>query len=521
MSGKPKRMSQIKQILQLHKQGLGKKTIVKSLGISRKTVRSTLSKVEIGGWNIDDLLCLDDPVLESRLYAGNAAYTEERFNQLKERLDYYASELKRPHVTKRLLWEEYRQSFPDGYSHSQFQYHLLQHLRAKNPTMVLEHKPADKLFIDFAGKTTSYIDRETGEEIRCQLFVACLPYSNYFFAMAIPSQKLEEFIHALICCIHFLGGVPALIVPDNMKTAIVKASRYEPEVNQALEDLANHYGAAVVPTRVAHPRDKAAVEGHVKIAYTQIYARLRHRQFFSLEDLNKGIMECIVRLNQTRMQNKTYSREEKFIAEEKVLLKPMPVDRFEIKHYRLYTVARNGHVLLTEDRHYYSVPYRYIGQKVKVIYTRSLVEIYLKGERIAAHPRSFAPNRYTVVKEHLASHHLHYLERSPEYYIAKAARHSTKLSELFVKIFNQGRPPETLYNSCNGILAIARKTDYAQMNDACQIALETGNYSYGFLNNIVKNNMTKVASQPVQPNSLPKHSNVRGKKYYEQLTFNQ
>ena len=194
MSGKTKRMGQIKQILQLHQQGYGKKTIVKSLGISRKTVRAVLNKVEAGGWLLEELLSLGDPALESRLYAGNAAFTEEKFNQLKDRLDYYAAELERPHVTKRLLWEEYRQQFPDGYSHSQFQHHLLQHVRTKNTTMVLEHKPADKLMIDFAGKTTSYVDPQTGEIITCQLFVACLPYSSYFFAMAVPTQKLEDFI---------------------------------------------------------------------------------------------------------------------------------------------------------------------------------------------------------------------------------------------------------------------------------------------------------------------------------------
>ena len=514
-------MSQIKQILQLHQQGMPIKAIARNINVSRNTIRSVLQKIVEGHLSITELLALEDPVLETRLYAGNAAYTEERFIQLKDRLDYYASELDRPHVTKRLLWEEYRAEFPAGYGLSQFQHHVLQHVRAKNPTMVLEHKPGEKLMIDFAGKTTSYIDRETGEIISCQLFVACLPYSNYFFAMAVPSQKLEDFIHALVSCIVFMGGAPAVIVPDNMKTAIVKASRYEPDINQGLEDLANHYGCAVLPTRVARPRDKGAVENHVKIAYTQIYARLRNCQFFSLDELNKNILQCVIKLNQTRMQNKSFSREEIFLAEEKALLRPLPISPFEIKYYRQYTVAKNGHIKLTEDRHYYSVPYTYIGNKVKVIYTRSLVQIYLKGERIAVHQRDRTPHRYSVVKEHLASQHQHYLDRSPEYYLHQAEKLSEKLRELLVRKFDQNIFPELLYNSCQGILAVAKKTDMETLERACDIALETGIYSWKFFSNVVNNKLTMIKSEPPKNMPLPKHTNLRGKDYYEdQLTIN-
>lgn len=514
-------MSQIKQVLQLHQQGMAIKAITRSLGISRNTVRSILEKLREGKWAIDELLSLEDPTLESRLYAGNAAYTEERFHGLKERLDYYVQELKRPHVTKRLLWEEYKQTFPDGYGLSQFQYHLLQHMRAANPTMVLEHKPGEKLMIDFAGKTTSYIDRGTGEIITCQLFVACLPYSNYFFALAVPSQKLDDFIYALTCCIVFLGGVTAVIVPDNMKTAVAKASRYEPDINQALEDLANHYGCAVLPTRVARPRDKGAVENHVKIAYTQVYARLRNRQFFSLEDLNKAILECVQRLNQTRMQNKDFSREELFLAEEKQLLRPVPAGRYEIKYHREYTVTKNCHIRLTEDRNYYSVPYTLVGKKVKVIYTRTLIQIYHEGNRVAVHTRHRAPHKYTTVKEHLASYHQHWLDRSPDYYIRNAARISAKLSELIRRKFDQDIYPELLYNSCDGILAAARKAEPEKLARACEIALDTGVYSLRFLERVLKYNILTATQESVNSTPLPKHQNVRGKDYYQnQLNIN-
>jgi hypothetical protein len=334
--------------------------------------------------------------------------------------------------------------------------------------------------------------------------------------MAVPSQKLEDFIHALVGCIVFLGGVTSLLVPDNMKTAVAKANRYEPELNQALEDLANHYGFAVMPTRVAHPQDKGAVEGHVRIAYAQIYARLRHRQFFSIEELNRAIRECVVKVNQTRMQNKPYSREEKFLADEKALLKPLQSEAFQIKHYREYTVAKNCHILLMEDKHYYSVPHTYRGKKVKVIYTRSLVEIFYHGERIACYVRDRAPGRYSFIKEHLASRQQHYLGLSYQYYLDRAEGVSQKLRDLFVKRFEQDVPPEILYKSCDGILAICRKTDKITVDKACQIALEVGNYSYKFFGNLIRNKMTELTTDLPSAAPLPRHENVRGKDYYQQ-----
>lgn len=518
MAGKPKPMSQIKQVLLLHQQGIGRKTIARDLGLSKNTIRAYLSKIESAGWNINDLLALEDPVLEARFHAGNPAYSEDRFQRLKDKLDYYAGELKRKHVTKLLLWKEYRQEQPDGYGHSQFHYHLQQHLRAKNPSMVLEHKPAEKLFIDFAGKTASYIDRETGEIISCQLFVACLPYSGYSFIIAVRSQKVEDFLHALIACLVFFGGVPVVLVPDNLKSAIIKASRYEPDVNRVLEDFANHYRTTVIPTRARKPKDKALVENRVHLTYTHVYARLRNEQFFSLEDLNAALQEKNMQLNQTRMQQKPYSREEKFIADERPLLKPLPAGAFELKQYKVYKVAQNNHIFLAENKRYYSVPYTYIGQKVKVIYTRTLVHIYSQGECIAMHQRVYAPG-YSTIKEHLCSHHQHYLDRSPRYYLSKAENISPKLHELFSMIFKQDRHPEQLYRTCDGLLNLSKKTLPDRFEKACNLALEYQNYSYRFILNILQNNMPEHFL-PQTEKTLPQHQNIRGKHYYEQLTLN-
>ena len=217
------------------------------------------------------------------------------------------------------------------------------------PTMVLSHEPADKLFIDFAGKQLDYTDRNTGGQISCQVFVACLPFSDYAFAMVVPSQRLEDFLHALGCCLSYMGGVPKALVPDNLKSAIIRSSRYEPELNRALADFANHYDTVVVPARVRKPRDKALVENQVKNIYTRVFARLRHRQFFDMASLNQAITELMKVHNQTRMQQKPYCREERFLAAEKHLLGELPAEAFQLKYYPEAKVAHNGHIYLGES----------------------------------------------------------------------------------------------------------------------------------------------------------------------------
>jgi len=512
-------MSQIKQLLRLHRQGWKIKAIARDLGLSKNTVKSYLEKVRTANWSIDVLLALEDPVLEAKFHAGNPAYKDVLYERLKNNMEDYAKELRKPGVTKLLLWEEYHEGNPNGYGRSQFCHHLLQHIRVSKPSMVLQHKPADKLFVDFAGKKLSYTDRATGEIIECQVFVASLPYSDYGFAMAVPSQKTSDFIYALGCSLKAIGGAPKLIVPDNLKSAIVKANKYEPDVNRVLEDLANHYGTNVLPARAGKPQDKALVENQVKILYTRVYAKLRKQQFFSLSDLNEAIREKVREHNQTRMQEKPYCREERFLSEEKPLLNPLPNTPFEIKFYKEYTVRLNNHIRLSEDKHYYSVPYHYTGKKVRVIYTRTMVRIYAQGKQIAVHSRDKRPGCYTSQENHLCSHHQHYLKRSPDYYLNKAKPKSEALHELFKLIFNQDRHPEQLYSTCDGLLNIYRKMDPQKADKACQMAIDYQNYSYRFILNILKNNMTEQ-EQLTEEKPLPEHKNIRGKGYYEQLTLN-
>jgi transposase len=521
MAGKVKRMNQIKQLLIMHRDGLGIKTIARALTMSKNTVKTYLEKVNvlltrsIDPWLLEDLIGLDEHALEQAFHSGNPAYKDDsRYEYLISQMDDYQSQLKQTGVNRRLLWEEYHRSQPQGYSYSQFCWHLQQYERAKRPSAVLEHKAGEKLFVDFAGSTLTYTDLQTGQVIACQVFVACLPYSDFGFALAVRSQKVEDFIYALDRCIQHIGGVPRAIIPDNLKSAVVKSDPYEPKIQQVMEDFGNHHRCSILPARVRKPRDKALVENQVKIIYSRVFAKLRNRQFFDLESLNAAIAELMHLHNQTRMQKKPWSREEKFLSEEKACLLPLPTEPFEIKKYSLLKVAQNNHIYISEDKNYYSVPYTYIGQKVQIIYTQQRVHIYAKNSQIAVHLRSRRPAFYTTNPEHLCSQHKAYRERSPSYYLNLAHKRSKVLYVLFELVFTQNRYPEQLYKTCDGILNLSRSTPVEIFEKACQIALENKIYTYSFLKKVIENKSLQQAEyQPER--RLPDHNNIRGKEYYK------
>lgn len=512
-------MSQIKQLIRMHQQGAKIKTIARVLSMSKNTVKAYLRKLQTMKESPQALLNLEDPVLESRFFAGDPAYCDSRFAFIEHHLDFYVKELERDGVTRKLLWEEYREQVPDGYGLTQFCFHLNQHLTRKSPDMVMEYVPGQKLFVDFAGKGESYIDTATGEVVHCQLFVACLPYSDYGFAIAVPSQKISDFLHALEQAMIFFGGVVEIIVLDNLKSAVTKADRYEPEINRTMEDFANHYGITVMPTRAMRPKDKALVENHVKMFYTQIHARMRNEQHFSLESLNAAILRRVVAHNQTRMQRKNFSRTECFLSHEKPLLKALPAELFEVKSYRNYKVAKNNFIYLASDKHYYSVPHTHIGKKVEVILTRTMVNIYHGGSKIAQHLRSHDPRvLYVFDPEHLCSSHRFYRDRSPDYYIKRARGISTAFGDLITCKFAVNTPPETLYRSCDGLIRLARNTEATALTKACELALFHGIYTMKYLENVIKNKTYMDIDRQADISPLPSHANIRGKEYYQNST---
>jgi transposase len=512
MSGKVTKMSRIKQLLLMHRNGDSNRKIAMELGLDKETVNNYLRKVNSCNLNINDLLSLEDPILEGKFLPGAAAYKDARFEEFKSQLPYFEKELARKHVTRKILWNEYISVYPDGYGYTQFCFHLNQLLVARKPTAILEHNPGEKLHVDFAGDTISYVDRETGEIFKTQVFIATFPYSNYTFIKAVSSQSTDDFLYALSSSLTFFGGVPKILVPDNLKAAVIKSDRYEPEINQVMEDFGNHYGFVVCPARAYKPRDKASVENAVKIVYQWVYARLRNYTFFSIDDINEVFTEEIKKYNQTRMQQKNYTREEKFLAEEKQKLSCLPETIFEKKYYAYLRVASNNCIYLKRDNHYYSVPYTYIGQKVSVIYTRTLVQIYCNGQQIAVHQRVVGFG-YTTQSEHLCSSHKHYKDRSPQYYIQTAEKRSSCLCELFQRIFEQSSIPETVFKRCDGLLSLQRKIDPLLFERACQIALDNNIFTYKFIQKLIENK-TCLLNETQNQKPLPKHQNIRGKQYF-------
>jgi transposase len=513
MAGKVTDMSKIKQLLQLHESGVSNRQIAKMLSLNKGTVNDYIRKLNAGKMQTEELLSLDEPVLQGKFQAGTAAYTDNRYEDFKDLLPWFEKELARKHVTRHLLWQEYLSSHPQGYRYTQFCYHLNQQLVARQPSAILTHQAGEKLFVDFAGDKLEYIDPQSGEIIPVQVFVGCLPFSDYTFIMAVKQQTTDDFLYALSCCLKHFGGSPKIVVPDNLKAAVIKADRYEPELNRLLEDFANHYGFVVIPARASRPKDKANVENQVRIIYSRVYAKLRNHRFFSLEELNRALAEKTMEHNQTRMQRTDYSRQEKFLADEKQLLRPLPQKEFEVKYYTELRVGQNNCIYLGRDKHYYSVPYTYIGQKVQVVYTRSLVKIFCRNEQIATHERVVGFG-YTTLAQHLCSAHRHYNERNPDYYIQTAGKKSAVLAQIITGIFTSPKPPEVFYKTCEGLLSLCRKTDPVRFEKACHIALEQGVSSYRFIKSLIEGKSLLMENQAYKPLPSPQN-NIRGKYYYK------
>ena len=423
MAAKNIEMSKIKSVLRLHvsTDDRGKhpsnREIAKTLSLYKGTVNEYIRRAKADELPIEELLQLDDPVLERRLCPGTAAYSDRRFDDLSKRMDYIFNEMKRPHVTLQILYEEYCKDVDNPYSYTQFCHHYNQHKKAqKAPTMVLtENREGGKeMMVDYAGDKMQIVNPETGEITKVEVFVATLPASNYDFVLPVQSQKVEDFLLGCSKAMEFFGGVPQCIICDNLKAAVIKSDRYQPTLNRMFEDFCNYYGTVAIPARPKKPRDKALAENLVRNSYTHIYAPLRHELYTSLEELQEAVMEQLMLHNQKRMKQYKVTRQERFLAIDKPRLKELPKLPYEIKCYREYTVKPNSYIQLGQDGRYYSVPYQYIGKRVTVMFTPEWVNIYYNGELLAQHNRKLNKGRYVDVKSHLPSYYGDYQQASPE-----------------------------------------------------------------------------------------------------------
>jgi transposase len=516
MANNPITMSKIRHILRLHSQGRNKLLIATYTGVSRNTLKKYLKEFENSGLSFKELDALGDKDLEELLMKPHDRPLPPKLQALFSLFPAMDKELKRKGMTRLLLWEAYRGQHPDGYGLSQFKNHFAQWKAQVSPSMHIEHKAGDKLYVDFAGEKLSIIDRQTGEIQPVEVFVAILGASQLTYVEAVMTQQKEDFIGACEGALLYYGGVPAAIVPDNLKSAVTKSSKYEPVLNETFADFAEHYSTTVLPARAYRPQDKALVEGAVKIIYTRIYAKLRANQYFTLDELNKAILTALEEHNSTLLRGRNYSRREQFEEVERNTLAPLPPLRYELKKQLFATVMKNGHVSLGADKHYYSVPYRFIGKKVKVMYSRGTVEVFYHYERIAVHRRTKSPYNYTTDKDHMASTHRFVSDWTPERFLEWAAGIHEDVRLYILKVLDRKQHPEQAYKSCIGILSFAKKVGNDRLVKACQRGLGCGIYNYKTIQAILDRKMDQY-DEPDDTKQLemPLHENIRGEGYYQ------
>lgn len=509
-------MQKLKQVLRLYSQGKGTKAISSLLNLSRTTVKKYLLRFKDSGKYIEELLVLSDSDLFAIVQEHTVAPVNNRLEVLQKLLPIYCKRLKRKGVTRLMLFREYKNQYPDGYARSSFCRYLDTYERTNQSVMHLEHKAGDKLFIDFAGKKLHIVDRESGELVPVEIFVAILPCSQLTYVEAVPSQRKEDLILACEHTLYYLEGAPQVIVCDNLRAAVTKSSKYEAIINDDFASFADHYGCSVIPTRAYRPRDKALVEGAVKLVYKNIYLRLEDRIFHDLTSLNSAIRVSLELHNNASFSGRSYSRRDQFEEIERMTLGKLNPISYEIKKQAVATVQKNGHIRLGEDAHYYSVPCKYIGRKVKLLYTSSLVEIFSRYEKIAEHTRNYARFKYTTNQDHLASHHRAYTEWSVEKFIDEALAIHKDVGDYITKVIESKAHPEQAYKSVQGILSFARRVGEKRLINACRWAASSGLYNYPAIESILINRQDEVPLEDssTENKSTPEHDNIRGRDYY-------
>ena len=516
MANKLADMSKVRKVIQMHHQGSSKLFISKYISLSRNTVKKYIALYQLLNLSIEDINQKNDAELEDLFSNSKTQTLSPKLKAVYAFFPYMERELKKTGVTQQLMWEEYFRKHPDGLKCSQFKEHYLRWSKKVNPVMHMNHKSGDKMFIDYAGKTLQLVDKDTGEVTEVQFFVAILGASQYTYAEASLSQKKEDFIASVENALHYFKGVPAAIVPDNLKSAVTKSNRYEPTLNETFLDFSEHYGTTILPARAYKPRDKSLAEGAVKILYQRIYPSIRKQTFHKLKDMNQSIWKELEVHNNKKLTGRPSSRMQLFNEIEKDKLSPLPVKRYEIKQLAFATVMQNGHVLLSKDKHYYSVPFQYIRKKVKIMYTKDKVEVYLKYNRIALHIRDLTPYNYTTIKKHMASTHQFITEWTPQRFINWGASIDDSVKTFITNLLERKQHPEQAYKSCMGVLSFAKKVGNERLINACKRALDYEIYNYKIIQKILQKGLDMYTQEKQEElQELPEHHNIRGDEYYK------
>ncbi len=507
-------MKKIREIIRFKETtNMSDRKIARALNISRPVVAQYLKDFNASGLTYEETKDIPD----SRFLALFEKQRNKRcskYEDISKLFPYFVMELKKTGVTLMILWNEYQKEHPDGYSYSQFCYHFQVWRNASKVTMHIEHKVGDKMFVDYAGDKLAIVDRKTGKEQPVEVFVAILGASQLTYAEASFSQKSEDWIRSNERAFIYCGGVTQAIVPDNLKSGVTQSNRYEPGINIMFDDFAGHYQTVILPARVRRPQDKALVENAVNLVYQRIYAPLRNRIFYSLEELNEAIWDLLEQHNNIPFQRLKTSRRELFDNIEKPVLKPLPKERYAIKQSKELTVQFNYHVELREDRHYYSVPWQLKGKRVRVVYDDRNVAIYCDNVRIIQYKRDRSPNGYTTLHTHMPPHHRFYAQWSPERFIRWAQSIGDDVAEIIQMVLTSRKHPEQAFKTCMGILNLVKKHGPDRLNKACARALGFGFYSYKRIKNILDRGLEEEPLIESRELTVSSHENIRGSLYY-------
>ncbi len=502
-------MRKIKEVLRLKSLGLTNRQIAGSIHVARSTIAEYLKRAKAAEFSWPLSSDLDDATLEKLLFPVGQLPKGDR---QQPDCNYIHSELKKNGVTLMLLWEEYLANNTGGYRYTQFCHHYRMWRGHISPSMRQVHRAGEKMFVDFAGHTIPVVNRLSGEIKDAQIFVAVLGASNYTYSQAVWSQDLPNWIDCHAKAFKFFGGVTKLVIPDNLKAGVSKPCRYEPDLNPTYRDMADHYGTVVIPARVRKPKDKPKVEVGVQVVERWILARLRNRTFFSLGELNQAMALLLEKLNKRAFAKLEGCRRSLFETIDKPALLPLPTRIYEFAEWRIATVNIDYHIEV--DRHYYSVPYQLLKQRVDVRITKSVVEILFKGRRVASHVRSYEKGKHSTALEHMPRGHREYLEWSPSRIISWAKTVGPECGRLVEAIMSSRKHPTQGYRSALGIMRLTKTYSSKRLEAAAARALEIGALSFKSVSLMLKNNLENETEKTQRASALIEHDNIRGANYY-------
>jgi len=506
-------MRKIRDALRLNLgEGLSLRDVSASLQVPFTTVGDHVRRAKAAGlgWPLPE--DLDDDGLEALLFSSAApAQTRPVPDWAKVHV-----ELRRPHVTLMLLWLEHKEAFPDSYAYSQFCEHYKRWRRGVDVVMRQEHKAGEKLFVDFPGRRIPVYDERTAEVVfEAELFVAVLGASSYLYAEALRSQELLHWVTGHVHAFEALGGCPAIVVCDNLRSGVTRPNRYEPDVNATYQEMAAHYGVAVIPTRSYKPRDKAKVEAGVLLAERWIMARLRNEHFTSLGEANAEIARLVAWVNARPFKALAGSRASLFEELDRPALRPLPADRYEFAVWRKAKANIDYNIEHRADRHYYSVPYALAGETVDVRMSAATVEAFHRHRRVASHVRKFTPG-FSTDPAHMPESHRRYAAWTPSRIVSWAAKTGPATAKLTEAVMAARRHPEQGFRSCLGIVRLGDRYGVERLEAACERALAVRAHSYRSVESILRTGLDRQALPAEVPaRAHPDHDNLRGPDYYQ------